>query len=400
MKTVIYFYESAFMMWRRRLAGIYAVARDEGWHVESVDVGELEHGVRPVLAYWKPDGLIVEGGAFRQKGCDVSAFGEQTVVYCDADAAVVGARYFGVHHDSTDIVKRAVRELLVRDLAACGYVHYRLSRDWSHEREFVFLREMAKQGQQAHVFRTWRHPKDEDGAALGRRLEEFLVSLPKPCGILAANDEMAVQVLRAAERADIAIPKEMSVMGIDNDELVCENTFPTLSSVAPAFERSGRLAASLLARRFKNPKTKPVVLDFGSLPMERRHSTRQTERVDLRAVHAVEYVRVNACHGIKVADVVREMGLRTRTAEYRFRTVTGHSIRDEILAVRIAHAKKLFANPKVRLDSLYARCGYRDPRSLRYVFTKATGLSPLAWRTRIGGSRAPCRDKNKGKGKS
>ena len=82
MRTILYFYESAFMMWRRRLAGIYAIARTEGWHVESIDVGELDNGVRSVLEYWKPDGVIVEGGVFRHKECPSNAFAGQTAVYC------------------------------------------------------------------------------------------------------------------------------------------------------------------------------------------------------------------------------------------------------------------------------------------------------------------------------
>ena len=68
------------MMWRRRLAGIYAVARTEGWHVWFIDVGELEHGVRPVLDYWKPDGVIVEGGVFRNKGCAPDVFADHDIV--------------------------------------------------------------------------------------------------------------------------------------------------------------------------------------------------------------------------------------------------------------------------------------------------------------------------------
>ncbi len=381
MKTVVYFYESAFMMWRLRLAGIYAVARQERWHVEFVDVGDLPRGVKPVLAYWKPDGVIVEGGVFRHRGCSVAAFDGLTAVFCDADAAQVGAQAFAVRHNSEEVVKKALSELFARDFADYGYVHYnRARRDWSMEREAIFRREMKRRAKRGHVFRVWEGRRAETFAGFAARLEAFVANLPKPCGVLAANDEMAVHVLRAAERAGVAVPEEMAVMGIDNDVLVCENTLPTLSSVAPAFERSGRLAAGLLARRFKNPKLKPVELTFGSSPIERRHSTRPTERVDLRAVRAVEYVRVHACKGLTAADVVREMGMRTRTAENRFRAVAGHSIRDEIVAVRVAQAQKLLADPKVAVDSVFSRCGYRDPRSLRYAFTAATGLSPRAWR--------------------
>ena len=234
MKTILYFYESAFMMWRRRLAGIYAIARAEGWHVESVDVGELDHGVRSVLEYWKPDGVIVEGGIFRHKGCPSNAFAGQTAVYCDADASVVGRNYFGVRHNSADVVKKAVRELLTRNFDAYGYVHYRTHRDWSDEREAIFRRQIDAYGKEGRIFVSWKHPKKEDSAAFGKRLEAFITELPKPCGILAANDEMAVHVFRAAESAGISVPQDIAVMGIDNDELVCENTIPTLSSVSPA----------------------------------------------------------------------------------------------------------------------------------------------------------------------
>ena len=241
---------------------------------------------------------------------------------------------------------------------------------------------MKRRAKRGHVFRVQEGRRTEPFAGFAARLEAFVAQMPKPCGVLAANDEMAVHVLRAAERAGVAVPEEMAVMGIDNDVLVCENTLPTLSSVAPAFGRSGKLAAGLLARRFKCPKLKPVVLTFGSSPVERRHSTRKTERVDLRAVRAVEYVRVHACEGISASDVVREMGMRTRTAEYRFRAVAGRSIRDEIVAVRVAYAQRLLLGSKAGVDSVFSRCGYRDPRSLRYAFTKATGLSPRAWRAK------------------
>ena len=79
-------------------------------------------------------------------------------------------------------------------------------------------------------------------------------------------------------------------------------------------------------------------------------------------------------------NVVQTMGLTARTAENRFRETTGRSIRDEIIAVRIAKAKKLLADPYIAVNSIYAQCGYRDERSLRWVFTKATGMSPAAWR--------------------
>ena len=380
-KSVVYFYESAFMMWRRRLAGIYAMARQERWCVEAVNVDILESGVDSVLSYWKPDGVIVEGGVLRHHGCGAARFATQTAVFCDVDERrFAGRSYFGVRHNQESVVKRALGELFARNFRDYGYVHFHTRRDWTLEREKIFNSEVRIRGFQAQVFKGWSRGRNEDIVAFDRRLADFVAGIPKPCGILAANDEMAVHVLRAAEHMGIGVPEEMAVMGIDDDELVCENAMPTLSSVAPDFERSGRLAAGLLARRLVRPKLEPVVLEFGSGPLVRRHSTRKTERVDIRAVRAVEYVRENACRGITVADVVRSMGLKTRTAENRFREVAKRSIRDEIISVRIEAAKKLLRESKIAVNAVYSRCGYRDERSLRHVFTKVVGMSPLAYR--------------------
>jgi len=382
MKTVIYFYESAFMMWRQRLAGIYAVAQHEKWHVEAVDVGELDDGIKSVLKYWSPDGVIVEGGVFRHRGCGPSEFANVIAVYCDADTARIGGDYFGVKQNPGEIIAKAINELLVRNMNDYAFVHYRTHREWTMEREEMFTREMRSRGKNIHVFRSWESRNCETGALFESQLADFIASLPKPCGILAANDEMAVHVLRVARNAGIAVPDDMTVMGIDNDELICNNTSPSLSSVAPAFERSGRLAAGLLMRRFKDPDMEPTIISFGTDPIERRLSTRKASRTDIRVVHAIEYIRMNACKGISAKDVVREMGLTTRTAENRFRDITGHSIREEIISVRISKAKQFLANPRIAVNSIYAQCGYGNERSLRWVFTKATGMSPAAWRSR------------------
>ena len=381
-KTVIYFYESAFQMWRRRLAGIYSIARREGWHVEAVDVGEIDSNVKAVTEYWEPVGIIVEGGAFRHRGCAPASFSGVASVFCDVDESKMAGAYFGVRHNSGEVVKKAVRELLMQDFADYAYVNYRTRREWTMERERLFVGEMSSRDKRTHVFRLWDKPKAMSGPEFLRRLGDFIAGIPKPCGILAANDETATYVLNAARRIGVPVPEEMTVMGIDNDVLVCENTSPTLSSVAPAFERSGRLAAGLLARRIRLPGLKPVVVDFGSDSIVRRLSTSRGGRRDMRVARAVEYIRINACSGISVSDAVREMGVPIRTAENRFRAVAGHSIRDEIVSVRIEKAKEILANAKIAVNSVYAYCGYKDERSLRYAFTKATGLSPFAWRQR------------------
>ena len=114
----------------------------------------------------------------------------------------------------------------------------------------------------------------------------------------------------------------------------------------------------------------------------RRQSTRRFAQKDVRVVKAIEYIRLNACKGIGVADVVREMGVNPRLAELRFKEIAGHSMRDEILSVRIARAKELLADPRNSVDAVAVACGYSDARTLRHVFRTRLGLPLRSYRIR------------------
>ena len=76
------------------------------------------------------------------------------------------------------------------------------------------------------------------------------------------------------------------------------------------------------------------------------------------------------------------MGMRPRSAEAKFKEVCGHSIKDEIMAVRLTRAKRLLSDTDLPISVICERCGYADERSLRYLFTKEIGQSPADWRTR------------------
>ena len=211
-------------------------------------------------------------------------------------------------------------------------------------------------------------------------LKDWLRALPRPCGILAANDEMGEHVIAAANELGLVIPDDIAVVGIDDDEVLCESTKPPLASVSPDFEESGRLAVRLLSRRIHRPLMKPVVLKFGTTPFTMRGSMRILMRKDYSVSKAVEYIRLHATEGIGVDDVVAVMNTGRRTAEERFRRFAGKSIMDEIEDVRLDAAKRLLSDPQVRLDELHERCGYAGDCVFRRFFKRRTGFAPGEWR--------------------
>src|SRR5438093_7737802 len=91
---------------------------------------------------------------------------------------------------------------------------------------------------------------------------QWLKDLPKPVGLMACNDIRGQQVLNACRASGVAVPDDVRVIGVDNDEVLCELADPPLSSVAPNTERIGYEAASLLDQmmRGRKPPSQPVFI--------------------------------------------------------------------------------------------------------------------------------------------
>ena len=144
-----------------------------------------------------------------------------------------------IHNDN-----HAISELAIRHLLACGrfnafgFVPADRGVVWSDERRDAFARLLGTRGIDAHV-----HDRAQDGG-----LTDRLVSLPKSAAVMVAYDELASDVFSACEAAGIDVPRQVSVIGVDNDEFVCRHSVPPLSSVLPGHEDMGYRAAVELER--------------------------------------------------------------------------------------------------------------------------------------------------------
>lgn len=368
-------------MQARRLAGLFREARKLGWSLHEVDLGIPDASLSRTLAFWQPAGCVVEGGLARIGRFLPADFAPVPVVYLDTERALFPDAIDEVRLDSDAVVRAAAQELLLLDFPHYAYIGYYLSCDWSHRRAEVFADEIRARGFPCHVF----EPSDAD--LLGSGLPEVLAqlrgvvrSLPRPCGLLGANDEMGDFALLAARHCGIDVPSELAVIGIDNDELRCENTEPTLSSVSPDFERSGELAIRLLARRIADQKAPCLCEIYGPKLVIRRQSTHVLRTDDPCVMRGVERIRLGLAEGVRVADVAHAMGLGLRTAQKRFFAAAGRSIDDEIRVRRLARARELLATTDRPVADIAQECGYADERALRYLFLRQLGTSPTKFR--------------------
>ena len=220
-----------------------------------------------------------------------------------------------------------------------------------------------------------------DSTRWQRELREFVRGLPRPCALFVANDSTAAEVLTAAEFVGVKVPDELSVLGVDDAASICECTEPSLSSVKPDFRRGGELAALLLAARLRDGAAfrGERRLTFGPLAVVRRASTRRLAAEDAAVSAALGLIRREACSGLSAKAVLGQFPCSRRMAEARFRKAVGHSVMDEMHAVRLERAKQLLAGT-MPLKAISDFCGFGSPNSLRKFFKARTGVTMTAWR--------------------
>lgn len=273
-----------------------------------------------------------------------------------------------VRHDSVATGRLAAQELTRLGLDSFAFVGPSKPFAWSAARLQGFTEALRACGRTPAVYP-------------GRLLETWLTTLPRPCGLFAANDALAEKVIVAAIAAGLAIPADITLLGVDDDTRACENAEVSLSSIRPDFAACARLAVSALAELIEQPRKRMQAFVYGDEGVVHRASTRILRGHSPSLVAALEFIRRNAFSGITPDDVLKQMKGSRRSIETSFRAAVGHSILDEIHAVRLAEVKRLLANPALPISSITIQVGYTSQNFLSRLFKRTFGVTMGEYRT-------------------
>lgn len=223
------------------------------------------------------------------------------------------------------------------------------------------------------------------------RLIDWLHSLPKPVGVLAADDSLAHDLARVCLEADIAVPDRVSILGVNNDDLLCEAAWPTLSSVEVDYSRVGYLAAKLLDQLMsgqKLPKQERCVR-LPPIGVCRRVSTDVLAVNEPHLNDAIRYIREHACDPCNVRDILQNVPVARRWLERQFVARIGRTPHAEITHVRMETAKRMLMQPDLTIPAIAERCGYSAVQNFTRVFRQVVGKTPATYRrARIEGGRS------------
>jgi len=210
-------------------------------------------------------------------------------------------------------------------------------------------------------------------AANGMWCEELfdltgVLRLKRPVAVFAANDDRAHGLLELLSEKHVRVPRDVMVLGVDNDTLICENTHPRLSSVMPDFEEEGFLAAKTLDAMMCGGSLDSCALFADVKDIVRRESTCELSSAGRLVQKAVVYIERHALEGIGVKDVVRHLKCSRRLADLRFRELQKRTILQAITERRLDEVKRRLRETKENIDVISAACGYTNTNYLKNLF--------------------------------
>ena len=364
---------------RKIVQGVSAYLRDVGqW---SVYIEERPGQKLPDLRRWSGDGIIADfddphvADALRHLKIPVVGVGGGYGRYDPAS----GIPYFVSNEDA--IARLAAEHLLERgftNMAFCGFPRT-ATNPWSDARAKAFCKRVVKAGLVCSVY-VGRQRSARSWDLLQQELADWLAPLPKPLGLMACDDARARHVLEACKRLGLRVPDDVAVVGVDNNEMICELSTPPLSSVEQGLRRMGYRAAALLDRLMSGKKLSRSRYVIDPETVVTRRSTEALAIGDAEVAAAARFVRDHACENIRVPDVADAIHVSRSTLERKFAAMVGRSVHDEIQRIRIERVRQFLATTTLPMKQIAVRAGFRNLPYMTTLFRNRFGCTPTKWR--------------------
>lgn len=362
---------------RETVLGFHAAAVEYGW---ITDVVESDRPLETLLPRWNPDAIVVGSRGYYKipaplrwervlvgAGLEPSAPNVSRVIMDDEAAGRIAADHF---------IDNGLQAVAAITYAWPGFAKRRIAALEARAAErgvrYFGAFDQLEAARRVPMEQMW-----EPAAA-------WLRTAPKPLGLFCGCDRWGRLVAHGCRLTGLRVPEEVALLGVDDDEIECELTWPPLSSVALPWEQMGRIAAQLLERRFNGEEAlkEPIVLQPTEVVV--RRSSDILAVADAEVSQALDFIRRNATRGpVRVADILKQVPTHRAKLHRAFRSELGRTIMDEVRRVRVEHAKRLLSSSAMTVDQIASRSGFANYRKLTAAFKQEVGATPGAYRKKF-----------------
>lgn len=253
---------------------------------------------------------------------------------------------------------------------------------WSQERAEGFRSEVEKVGGNYYYFES----EDLGGKEWSSKhieMDEWLLSLPKPVGLFACDDDFALRISQICRINSIKIPEEISLLGVDNDDLICNLSDPPISSIVTDVEKGGYETGRLIDRMLKEEINEPFDIIVKPARIELRKSTEKYDISNDYISEVVNYIEDNFTKEINIESLTELVPLSRRNLEVKFKEEMGTTIYQFILNCRIDNFADLLISSERTLYDMALESGFNDCKNISRIFKKHKGYTPVEYKNKF-----------------
>lgn len=252
---------------------------------------------------------------------------------------------------------------------------------WSRERGLGFEERVKKEDYFVHYFEQKTRTKTRElWYYKPSALSQWLVSLPKPIALMTCDDNQGLHVIEACRLANLKIPEDVAVLGVDNDEILCNLSDPPLSSISLDTIKGGYDAGRLLHTMIESSNEDFYDIVVEATQVVTRNSTDIYATKDEYIGMALKYIHNNMDKNLKVQDVLQQVPLSRRSLEKRFQIVTGYPVYEYIFNLRIEKFTNKLLETDLSIFEIAVDLGLNDSKNIARQFRQVKGCTPVEYR--------------------
>lgn len=370
-KRVAVLVYSSFQPGRDVLRGVAKFAQElDSWRLIHVPGGTAES-----IPDWL-DGSEIDGIIARITSATMAdALRTFNVPVVDVQRGVHITDIPQVDIDDEALTTLVAQYFFERGFRHIGFYPFENNREGWSQRRCEALRRLCVGRTSFHLYNTPLEYR-QGAQATRHHVRAWLHSLPKPIAIMLARDDGGLVVLDACREEGLLVPEQVSVLGVDNDQPLCEMTSPPLSSVQLQHHEVGYRAALLLDKRMAGDDLTEDLQLVPPLGIVTRRSSDAHAIRDEKIAIGVHFIHENLARELTNESLARAVGMSRTLFQQRFRHEMGKTIRDYVTDIRLARATALLTKSDLSLPEIAWRVGFKRQEYMGHVFKKRLGITP------------------------
>jgi LacI family transcriptional regulator len=362
---------------RDMLRGISRYVRESGpWalHHEPRSSQFVEGWSPKWINGWQGDGII---GRFQTRSM-IQAAKRTGLPVVDVLGAGSQRPFTLVQPDNEAVARLAAEHLIGRGFRQFAFVGAP-SHPWSNERWKAFGKNLAERGFSCDALPLDFENLHESWDDFIEQSANWIRAHPKPLGLMLCWDTIGPPVTQACREAGVAVPEEVAMVGVDNDETLCSICDPPLTSIDPNHEEVGYHAAALLDRMMSGQQV-PKEMLVPPRAVVVRQSSDVSAIEDPTISQALRMIREHACNGLQVREVAEHAPVSRSVLQRRFQAIVGRTVHDEIVRIQLRKAEELLRETDLPIRAVAQKAGFNHQEYMGAVFKSRMGITPRQYR--------------------